>query len=100
MHLDHVEYLDGVLSILLRLELDEPEPHVHLGQLVLWDVHVDDGPALHAQLPQQRLIDLAVQVADVARRFLVAVEAAVHASRRGGASRGGESTGAAPIAIA
>ena len=67
--------LDRILRIHLRLELDEPESHVLLRELVLWNVHVDDGAALHHHLPQQRLIDLAVEVAHVARRLLVAVEA-------------------------
>ena len=84
VHLDHVEHLDRVLRVLLPLELDEAKAHVLLRQLVLRDVHVDDRPTLHAQLPEQRLVDLLVEVAHVARRLLVAVEApdVGHGSRR------------------
>ena len=83
-HLHHVEHLDRVLRVLLALELDEAEAHVHLRQLVLRHVHVHHRPALHAQLPEQRLGHLRVEVADVAGGLLVAVEGVVgHGDERG-----------------
>ena len=58
---------------MLGAELNEAEAHVSLRQLVLGDVHAHDRPGLHAELPKERLRDLRIEVANVARRLLVTV---------------------------
>lgn len=65
--------LDGVVGVLLALELDEAVALVLVGDLVPGDVHVDHRPALREQLPEDVLVDLLVDVARVDRGFLVAL---------------------------
>lgn len=58
--LNHVQNLDGIVSILLRLELDEPIALMFICHFVSWYVNIDDRPTLKKQLPHQVLIDFQV----------------------------------------
>mmetsp|Transcript_54190 Transcript_54190/g.108830 ORF Transcript_54190/g.108830 Transcript_54190/m.108830 type:complete len:247 (+) Transcript_54190:132-872(+) len=57
---DHVHDLDGVVRVVLVLELDEAVALVRVGDLVARQVDVGDGRALDHQLPQNLLIYLRV----------------------------------------
>lgn len=73
IELDHVHYLDGVICILLALELDEAVPLVLVRDFIAGDVNIDHWPALREEFPEHVLIDLLVEVAAVDSGLLVAL---------------------------
>ena len=65
--------LDGVISILLALKLDESIALMLISDFVSRDVDVDDWATLGKQLPEDILCDFLVETARVDCCFLVAL---------------------------
>ena len=68
-----MHYLDGVICVLLALELDEAVPLVLVRDFVSRDMHVDHWPTLREEFPKHVLIDLLIEVAAVDSGLLVAL---------------------------
>lgn len=74
IELDSVHDLASVVSILFGLELDKAVALMGLRDAVLGQMHVDNGPGLEHQFPDERIRGSLVDVAAVARRILVAID--------------------------
>lgn len=62
---DHVHYFYGIVGVVFAEKLDESVALVQHGDAILGHVHIDDGPSLNEQLPQQGLVHLVVQASHV-----------------------------------
>lgn len=63
---------DGIVSVFFASEFHKPKTIMLIGDLVPWQMDIDDWSTLHEQLPQDLLVHSSVYIADVECSLLVA----------------------------
>ena len=80
--LDHVKNLDRVISVFFGLELDKAITLMLVSDFISRYVHVDDGPSLEEQLPNDLLVHPRLQIANIYCGLLISFEERAAQSRQ------------------
>ena len=72
--LDHVKDLNRVISVFFGLELDKAITLMLVGDFIARYMHVDDGPSLEEQFPNDLLVYSRLQIANIDCGLLISFE--------------------------